>query len=409
MPEYMLPSLFIPLESWPLTPNGKVDRKALPAPAGQANTAARQPYLAPRDPLELQLSRLWETILEVRPVGVKDNFFELGGHSLLAVRLMAQIKKRFGQDVPLAALFQNSTVEHLARILRRQSASLYQSPLVEIQRRGSQPPFFCVHPADGTVLSYLHLARYLGPQQPFYGLQAPVAAPKAETPARVEEIAAGYIRAIQTVQPQGPYLLGGWSLGGVIALEMAQQLQAAGQEVALLVLLDSWPPPYAYTFSGQDALTEAEIDAHLLADFLADLRGRFADHLPPLPGNFSELNQAEQLHYVVEQARLLETVLPEGGLPQLHELLRVFQSNSRAVQNYRPRPYAGKMVLLRAGEESTGDDPSLGWARLTTGSLEIYTVPGNHYTILAEPYVQTLAERLRDCFSRIINGPFFSS
>jgi thioesterase domain-containing protein len=197
-------------------------------------------------------------------------------------------------------------------------------------------------------------------------------------------------------------------LGGVIALEMAQQLQRAGQEITLLALLDSWAPS-AYTFSGAGTLSEAALDAHLLAEFLTDLRGRFADHLPPLPGNFSELNQAEQLHYVVEQARLLETVLPEGGLPQLHELLRVFQSNSRAVRNYRPRPYTGKMVLFRAGEETTGVDPSLGWADLATGSLELCTVPGNHYTMLAEPHVQALTEQLRGYLNRSINGLIFSS
>lgn len=408
LPDYMLPAIFETLDNLPLTPNGKVDRNALPAPTTQPRPATQR-YLAPRDPLELQLARIWETILEVRPVGIKDNFFESGGHSLLAVRLMAQIKKRFDQDIPLAALFQHPTVEHLARVLRRQSARLYHAPLVEIQRRGSNPPFFCVHPADGTVLSYIHLARHLGSQQPFYGLQ--VVTPNPETGGQVEEMASRYIQAIQTVQPQGPYLLGGWSLGGVIALEMAQQLQQSGHEVALLALIDSWAPPNP-ALAEAGTLTEAEVNTHLLAEFLADLRGRFASDLPSLPGNFSQLNQEEQLYHVIEQAKMLETVLPEGGLAQLHHLLKIFQSNVRAVQRYHARPYSGRVALFQAGEELAGQDegfdPTLGWARWTTQPIDIHIIPGDHYTILAEPHVQTLAGRLRQGLNKA-SGLFFSS
>jgi thioesterase domain-containing protein len=224
-------------------------------------------------------------------------------------------------------------------------------------------------------------------------------------------MAARYVQAIQTIQPQGPYFLGGWSLGGVIALEMAHQLQAGGHEVALLALFDSWAPPYP-AFAGAGALTEAEVNAHLLAEFLADLRGRFAGDLPPLPGNFSQLSQEEQLYQVIEQAKMLEAILPEGGLAQLHRLLRVFQSNVRAVQAYHPRPYAGRVALFQAAAEVAGQaalpDPTLGWARWTTQPIDIYVIPGDHYTILAEPYVQTLAERLRECLNGAI-GLFFSS
>lgn len=399
LPDYMIPARFVPLEAFPLTPNGKIDRQALPA-LDQERPDLKEAYVAPRDLLELQLAQIWEELMDIRPIGVKDNFLELGGHSLLAVRLMTQIQQRFGQEVPLAALFQEGTVAHLAALLRRQTDFRSQSPLIAIQPSGIRLPFFCVHPADGTVFSYVQLARYLGQDQPFYGLQVVSQSDEQPPQPRLETMAADYLQAIQTIQPQGPYLLGGWSMGGVVAFEIAQQLHRQRQPVALLALLDSWAPS-----SGKpiDAAAEPEADRQLLAQFLGDLRGRFAKDLPALPDDLAQLDSTEQLNYILEQARLLEFLFPTEGLPQLGRLFQTFKANVRAMWGYRPQVYPDRITLFQASESAftagTGTiqppDPASSWPRFSTEPVEMYLVPGDHYTMLAEPHVQTLAERLR--------------
>ena len=232
----MVPSALVVLEALPLTPNGKVDRKALPAP--DRASIGLEDFVAPRDALEIELVRIWEELLRVQPISVTSNFFELGGHSLLGVELTARIRESTGRHVPLAALFEGSTVEKLAAFMRQEPRPW--SPLVPIWRGGSQTPFFCVHPAGGNVACYAGLARALGPDQPFYGLQAPGLDGEQPPHETLESLAALYVDAIRTVQPAGPYRLGGWSLGGTIAFEMARQLRSRGEEVALLALFDSW-------------------------------------------------------------------------------------------------------------------------------------------------------------------------
>ena len=252
LPESMVPAVVVLLEALPVTPNGKVDRRALPAP-DRSRPELEKAFVAPRDDLELQLAHIWEEVLGVRPVGARDNFFELGGHSLLAVRLFALIEKRLGKTLPLTTVFQGATVEHLAGILRQQPTPGPQSSLVAIQPGGSKRPLFLVHPAGGHVFPYIHLAQFLGPDQPCYGLQARGVEDGQDPHTRIEDMAAYYIQALQTVQPTGPYLLGGWSMGGVVAFEMAQQLHAQGQRVALLVLLDGRIPTPDETFPEEDS------------------------------------------------------------------------------------------------------------------------------------------------------------
>ena len=237
LPEYMIPSAFVFLEEIPLTPQGKYDRRALPTP----NRFEESHLVAPRDVLELQLTEEWEELLHV-PCGVTDDFFELGGHSLLAVRLMSRIEQLYGKKIPLATLFKAPTIESLSIILRQETDGSSPSPLVPIQPHGSERPFFCVHPVSGNVLCYRALARRLGAQQPFYALQARGLDDEQEPQTQVEAMAADYLEAVRTVQSHGPYLLGGWSMGGLIALEMARQLQAQGEEVRLLALFDTKAP-----------------------------------------------------------------------------------------------------------------------------------------------------------------------
>ncbi|MCP4656043.1 MAG: AMP-binding protein, partial [bacterium] len=274
LPEYMVPSVAL-VEVLPLTPAGKIDRAALSRQALPAPGAAG-PAVAPRDTLELRLTRILEELLGVQPVGIRDDFFELGGHSLLAVRLMARIRHELGLDLPLTALFQGATVEQLAVLLRRQPGAMRREALVAIQPQGSRPPFFCVHPVGGHVLCYAALARQLGSDQPFYGLQVPDDE-GALFLTEIREMAEHYVEAVREVQPEGPYRLGGWSMGGLVAFEMARQLVEQGREVERLVLIDSRAPAAA---PGRIA----EIDDVALAlVFARDLGGISGESLPLSP------------------------------------------------------------------------------------------------------------------------------
>ncbi|HEY7415633.1 MAG TPA: amino acid adenylation domain-containing protein, partial [Ktedonobacteraceae bacterium] len=230
LPEYMQPAAFAQLEQLPLTATGKVDLRALPAP-DRVGSEAREDFVEPRDILELQLVQIWENILQIHPISVTDNFFALGGHSFLAVGLMSQIQKRFNYKLPLSILFQKGNIESLANVLRKQNIAQMRSPVVAIQPRGSKLPFFCVHPAGGDILIYYNLAHHLGSDRPFYGLQDPGIYEEAVQYSSIEELAAFYIEALLTVQPEGSYMLGGYSFGGNVAFEMAQQLQKQGREV----------------------------------------------------------------------------------------------------------------------------------------------------------------------------------
>ncbi len=412
LPEPMLPTAFVLLDKLPLTSNGKINRRALPVPDA-AHLAFEETYVAPRNAIEEALADLWANILGLERVGIRDNFFDLGGHSLLAVRLMAQIQRWFGRDLPLATLFQEGTIEHLAALLSQQIDTRPSSPLVKIQASGTKLPFFCVHPADGTVLSYVALARYLGEDQPFYGLQVTHVDKSHSARTRLKVMAADYIESLRAVQPQGPYLLGGWSMGGLVAFEMAQQLRRLGQPVALLALLDSWVPdsdpryPDGYQPVNGSPHTEDDLETQLLLDFLRHLRGRYAKDLPVLSDDFHPLSLDEKLHYIVEHAKMLEFVFPEGGLSQLYQLWQVFKANVQAMSNYTPQLYPGRITLFQATEwfaaaqhpHGQMPDSAIGWRRLSSEALEVYPLPGDHYTILAEPHIRVLADQLKVCLN----------
>lgn len=241
LPEYMVPNILMLLDSLPITANGKVDRHALPDP-DKVRSELQQTFVAPRDTLELKLVHIWQDILGIQPIGINDNFFNLGGHSLVAVRLMAQVHEKFAQNMPLTTLFQAPTIEQMAIALREPMLSQPWSPLVKIQPNGSKRPFFCLPGTGGNVMYLYHLARHFGSEQPFYALQARGLDGVQIPHARIEDMASDYIAAIQTIQPQGPYLLGGHSFGSFVAFEMALQLQKQGQEIATLVIFDTPAP-----------------------------------------------------------------------------------------------------------------------------------------------------------------------
>ncbi|MBZ4414933.1 non-ribosomal peptide synthetase [Myxococcus sp. RHSTA-1-4] len=384
VPEYMVPSVLVRLEALPLTPSGKVDRKALPAPDTQRQELAST-YEAPRDELERQLVGVWEEVLGVRPVGVRDDFFSLGGHSLLAIRLLARIRSSLGRALPVSALFQQATVAHLAALLREDAEPW--SPLVRLKEGRGRRPFFCVHPVGGTVLSYTELARLLGPEQPFYGLQARGLegdAPPCET---LPEMAALYVAALQSVQPRGPYLLGGWSMGASIAWEMACQLQTREERVEVLALIDGFVRP----FDGDGSPPGHDEAARLGALFYKDLL-RAAGHALPLEDEALSRMAPEALLRTLEEAgQSLAT-----GTQPLRALRGVFELNLLAAWRYVPPPYSGPVVSLQA----KGTTRVHGWEAVATGALEVHELDGDHYSILRAPHVERLASLLRNCLER---------
>ncbi len=391
LPEYLIPTIFIFLKMLPLTQNGKIDRNALPAPDG-TRSELQGTFVPPRDFLELELAQLWEHLLNIRPIGMTDNFFALGGHSLAAVRLIAQIKQKFQRDIPLATLFleREATIENIASSLRQQISPASRSPLVKLQPVGTRRKLFFVHPVGGTVFCYLDLAHTLGPEQPFCGLQAR-GIDDGELPrTSIEDMATQYILALQTVQPEGPYLLGGWSLGGCIAFEMAQQLQGQHQEVALLALVDSWSPNY-FTASKQDD------DAALLIRFVEDLGAMSARDIHVTADELRLLVPDEQLRRVLGQVQLVNTFTPDREIAYMRQLFRVFKAHTFAIRHYISQPYPGRITLFRASEriESMISDETLGWQSLTSVGVDVHLLPGNHYTIVRKPHVDALVQVLR--------------
>jgi len=369
LPEYMLPSVFVILKSMPLTPNGKVNRSALPAP-DQADLAAQAEFAAPRDAVESRLVQIWEAVLQVAPIGVRDNYFELGGHSLLAVKLMHRIEEAFGKNLPLSTLLQAPTVEQLAAILRQKGSLPPWSCLVPIQSAGSKPPFFCSHGANGAVIRFHALARHLGPDQPFYGLQANGLGVGQSCHTRTEEMAAHYIKEIRSVQPEGPYLLGGYSFGGVVAFEMAQQLDALGEQ-STVVLFDT-------NLAVPNTSVSTSARSVLLSFFRA-----------PAPERPTYLWRILSKPIRDVQRRLHVARLPRNSK-------KVRKACLQAEKEYTPRPYSGRVILFRSSHKPLGQvvDPRAEWKRYVARGLEICEVPGNHENILLEPQVRFVADHL---------------
>ncbi len=405
LPDYMVPSAFVELERLPLTPNGKVDRKALPAPAANVSDSERD-FVAHRDALELELTKIWETILGVQPIGVSDDFFELGGHSLQAVRMFAEVEKTFNKNIPLATLFQAGTIEKLADILRQEGWAERESSLVAIQPKGDKPPFFCVHAKGGNVLFYRDLARYLGEDQPFYGIQARRLGGRQVGHGSVEEMAEFYIKEIQTLQPVGPYYLGGSSFGGLAAFEIARQLDAQGERVAMVALLDTGTPNYP------KLLPTTTVFSSKFYHFVRRVQHQrdslrllnFQEKVKYLKGKLANVRKKYRRkinnNYKKAVRKFYTEFKGKGSIPASY--IQIEDQIWRAGQKYVPEVYSGKVTLFRASNQPLGihPDPTLGWEGLAAGGLEIHEVPGHHGSIVAEPFVRVLAEQLRNLLEK---------
>jgi amino acid adenylation domain-containing protein len=382
LPDYMTPTDFVSMDALPLTPNGKIDRKALPSPTTE-RVVAIAASTAPRDALEQQLVRIWENILAVRPISVADNFFDLGGHSLTAVRLFSEVRKQTGRDLPLGTLFQAPTIRELAQILRNDGWSPRWSSLVPIQPGGGKPPFFCVHGGGGNVLLFRDLARHLGPDYPFYGLQSPGLDSNANHMTTIREMATVYLKEIRELQPEGPYYLGGFCMGGAVAYEMAQQLRAQGRQTNLLALFETY---------NHNGVTPASSLPRVVHNFTQKIYFHWA--------NMMGLPAQQRIAYLAEKiqgARVRELSRISVLLAGATSLETV---NEQAGYAYRPEHYPGEITIF---EPKRNYDfhckPRLGWHGFAE-TLQVIEMPVYPGGLFVEPYVRMLAERLREAIDK---------
>jgi amino acid adenylation domain-containing protein len=389
LPNYMVPSFFVVLNELPLLPNGKIDRRALPSP-DQSTTS--DSLTIPRDVMELQLIQIWKEILGREQIGLSDNFFDLGGHSLLALRLINKVELLIGEKIPVSILFQAATIEQLAATLRQRGRAVREQSLVTIQPDGSRPPLFLVHSASGNVMSYVALSRRLGREQPVYGLQSRGLDPDREPTTRVEYMASEYLPELTSVQPEGPYHLGGWSMGGVIAFEMARQLTAQGKSVAPLVLIDS-------TIQTDRVETNGWDDASLLLA-LAQHHGLFLDDAGEMFEDLRAMNLDEQLELFLEKGAVYNQFPRDIGVSQLRHLFELFKVNVHAAEHYRPAKFGQQVILLQASDAPPGHaaETLRRWKKVAQ-VVETRRLPGDHYSMLTEANVTLLAEQINSYLS----------
>lgn len=387
LPGYMIPTAFVTLSDLPRTPHGKLDRRALPEPPhDQAESAF--PITAARDELEIRLSKIWERTLGIAPVGLRDNFFDLGGHSLMAVALFNRVEEEFGRRLPLATLFASPTVEQMAATLRDGAYRKLWVSLVPLQPQGDRMPFFCVHANGGNVLLYRQFAERMAPNYPVYGLQSAGLDGSEPMLTSVKEMAARYIREIQTVQPEGPYCLGGFCMGAYIAHEMACQLQEQGQEIGLLAAINT--------------------------DGVWKTAGSFAGSLRLHADHLSRLDFPGKAAYITERAayRMLRAALglwrrasgmrqgTSRPLSSRLALLRLFETNSQASTRHQPSKYDGRLIYFQ-GNEDAGVNPGVFWNQVVSGGIDVQEVPGKNISVLEPPNVEMLARKIQACLDHV--------
>ncbi len=403
LPAHMVPSDIAILDRLPLTPNGKVDMEALRRRPAKTETVegAGQEGGPPRDLFELGLCRIWRELLDVPRVGLEDDFFELGGHSLLAVRLIGRIHEEFGRRIPLATLMIHRNVAGLAGVLRTTDGVSASPALVRLNRGGAGPPLFCLPGAGGSVLYLQSLAQLLEPDYSAWGLPAPGMEPSSTIPTSVEEIAQHHLSFVGAARPGGPHHVVGHSLGGLVAYEMARRWTSRGEPVAFVGIIDN-PAP------GPSAEASPERShAGWLRHIAVRMEALYSVNLSLGPDVLDGPDEATATD------RLADRLVALGLLPQVADrsffarFIELYKFNAIAAARYRPagpRPPI-PITLFRSEDDNpalgspVSDDPEMGWGGFSSLPVKVVPVPGTHISSLTEPYVRTLAMRLRECLA----------
>jgi aspartate racemase len=379
LPAYMIPGTIHFVEEFPLTPNGKVDRRALAA-SNAAPAAQPSPAGAALTPFESVLLRIFEDLFEFTPIGVNDNFFDLGGHSLLAARLVARIEKETGHNIPVGTLFESPTVRQLASAI---AGVTYRtaSPLVRLNQEGdeSREPLFCVHWLNAKLVTFQKITLLLRQDRPIFGLQIQLGPDEVNNIHTIEDMASLYLREIRQHRPHGPYHLAGSCLGGVVAFEMARQLLADGEEVGLLLMIDA-PMPGKMALLHERNFAVHYFDRYL-GEFLLSPFGAVKRWARETLRRFASRREKSTSSRAVKQ---------------------IAKISMGAARKYRPQLYPNKLTLFMCSDAPMRayEDRRLAWDEVAQGGLEVHIVPGDHATMEQEPNVQVLARHFQKCFDR---------
>lgn len=394
--DYMVPNSYTILEEFPHTPNGKVDRNALPEPHALARV---DEIVAPSSETEKVLAEIWMDVLGIDQVGIHDDFFSVGGNSLLSIRVFGRIADQFDVKMPLSVLFTETTLERLAARIDREEHYDDWSLIVPIQPDGEKTPFFCIHGLTGDILWFRQLGQLMAPDQPFYGIQAQGLDGKTPAIDNINEMASTYLHEIRKIQPNGPYILGGASLGGTVALEMAQQLENQGEDVALLIMFDHAPDFVDDNYAGTKSIPAKGV--HLVTNSI-----QWAQSM-------RELGSGPVVQRVYRKARIglkkfnvklqqdsnnvdAADLLDYGSdLPDFRK--RMIETHWHTINSYQASAYHKPVLLLQAKSQPlmSTEKPEDTWVHLATGQINIINIPGSHEGMFHEPHVHTLARELR--------------
>jgi len=376
VPEYMIPTSFVFLDSFPLNANGKIDRRALPQPKILSDESAGT---EPVDPVEARLRDIYRSVLGLGVIGVDDDFFDLGGHSLTAAQLFREINACFNLDLPLATLFHAPTVRGLAALIRDSGVEQMNAPIVQIQASGTQPPMYCIGAVDGEVIVFRRLAQELGLDQPLYALQPFRLTDALHT---VEQLAAAYIEELRKMGESQPFCLLGYSFGGLVAVEMARQLQRNGVAPPLVALIDT---AYPAGCRASEAWTQRVRRYRFHWEQVA--HGRGVSHF------------VERVRHGFAQIAHQASAKTRISLPTRANNVSSLQL--LASESYRIKSYSGRVHLFRAESqiEFLGGGADLGWSGVLS-DLVVEQVPGDHGTINTGANLKILARKIRECLQR---------
>jgi amino acid adenylation domain-containing protein len=395
LPEYMVPDDFVLMEVIPITPNGKIDRKALPKP-DYGNIQRTGDFIAPRTANETLIAEIWQELMGIKSISIGDNFFELGGRSLVAVQIMARIEKETGKRLPLATLFEHATIEKLAARLDIDPASITWESLVPIKPSGSKMPLYIVHGAGLNVLLFNALAMNMDAEQPVFGLQAKGLNGIDEPLDVMEDIAANYIAEIVAKNPDGPYALAGYSLGGIIAYEMAKQLINAGKDVKMLAMFDT----YADLSTAHDPAVKRAINKGVL---LLKQIGHTFVLLAEDPKRTIEYKSLILKRRIIKMFWKLapgKDEKKEGFFAYDNE---IDEASEKALRNYVITPLNIAIELFRAKKRTfyMADFEFLGWTPFAKKGVHVHEIPGEHNTIFAPPNDKVFAVVLQECLDKV--------
>ncbi len=386
LPAYMVPGSLALVEALPTGPTGKLDLAALPRGQADQPPAAHEP---PRDRLELELTHLWQDVLGVASIGVDDGFFELGGHSLLAVQLMARVERSYGQRLALATLFEQGSVRQQAAAIRLAGAAPAASPLVAVQPRGTRAPLVFVHPAGGNVLCYEPLSRALGADVPFFALQATPS--NGGAPRTIADLAREYTASLVAAMPRTAPLLGGWSMGALVAFEIGSRYARERDETPTVAVLDQPAPGGG---GGDGPAGAADDDLGRLLTFASKASELVGQDLGVSRGALDGASPESRAAVFLERFKAHGLAPPTTTVADFRGFLDLMLAHNRMTADYAPGVYAGRIVVFRAGRADDGRAPDLGWQRYSAQPVEVIAVPGTHVSMMRSPAVQTLARRL---------------